>query len=216
MPVIVDIVITAAILLAVYLGARSGLLQSLAGVIVVVASGLGASLAAKVLADPVAAWLQPMLTQKLTAQIQSRGAASASAGDMLSIFGFSGQALSRLVENVTAQVVETGRSVLETVVGSVVHSISYAGVFLVSFLVLLVVLTLLIKPLELATKLPGLRTLNALGGGLLGLIKGVLLVFCAVWILRKLQLLITPQLMEESMFLPFFVNRSPLSLLTGL
>ena len=116
----------------------------------------------------------------------------------------------------TAQVVETGRSVLETVVGSVVHSISYAGVFLVSFVVLLVVLTLLIKPLELATKLPGLRTLNALGGGLLGLIKGVLLVFCAVWILRKLQLLITPQLMEESMFLPFFVNRSPLSLLTGL
>ena len=95
MPVIVDIVIAAAILLAVYLGARSGLLQSLAGVIVVVASGLGASLAAKVLADPVAAWLQPMLTQKLTAQIQSRGAASASAGDMLSIFGFSGQALSR-------------------------------------------------------------------------------------------------------------------------
>ena len=58
--------------------------------------------------------------------------------------------------------------------------------------------------------------LNALGGGLLGLVKGLLLVFFAVWVLRKLQLLITPQLLEESMFLPFFVNNSPLSLLTGL
>ena len=88
--------------------------------------------------------------------------------------------------------------------------------FVSLLLVLLLVLSLLIKPLELATKLPGLRTLNALGGGLLGLIKGLLLVFFAVWVLRKLQLLITPQLMEESMFLPFFVNNSPLSLLTGL
>ena len=216
MPVIADIVIAAAILLAVYLGARSGLLQSLAGLIVVVASAFGASWTAKALADPVAEWLQPLLSAKLAEQIQSHGAASASAGDMLSIFGFSGQALSRLVESVTATVAETGRSLLEAVVGSVVNSVAYAVVFLVSFLLLLLLLMLLIKPLELATKLPGLRTLNALGGGLLGLVKGLLLVFFAVWVLRKLQLIITPQLLEESMFLPFFVNNSPLSLLTGL
>ena len=216
MPVIADIIIATVILLAVYLGGRSGLLQSLAGLIVVIASALGAAWSAKTFAEPVSAWLQPLLTEKFTDQIQSHGAASASAGDMLSIFGFNGHALTRLVESVTAQVAATGKSLLETVVGSVVHSVAYAAVFLVTFLVLLLVLMLLIKPLELATKLPGLRTLNALGGGLLGLIKGILLVFFAVWVLRKLQLLITPQLLEESMFLPFFVNNSPLSLLTGL
>ena len=216
MPVLADIIVAAAILLAVYLGGRSGLLQSLAGLIVVIASSLGAAWSARTFADPVSAWLQPILAEKITGEIQSHGAASASAGDMLSIFGFNGHTLSNLVREVTEQVAATGRSLLETVVGSVVHSVAYAAVFLVTFLVLLLVLTLLIKPLELATKLPGLHALNALGGGLLGLIKGFLLVFFAVWVLRKLQLLITPQLLEESMFLPFFVNNSPLSLLTGL
>ena len=221
MPIaIADIVIAAVIILMVVVGAKSGLLQSLAGVIVLVCSAVGASFAARLLADPLAAKLAPLLSDALEGKLQEGGnaltPAAASAGDMLEKFGFSGETLDKLVEQVMESVRQTGQSVADSVVGTVTHSIAYAAVFMVAFIVLLVVLSLLVKTMELATKLPGLKTVNAVGGGALGLIKGVLLVFFAVWVLRRLQLVITPEMVEHSVILSFFANNSPLSLLTGL
>ena len=214
-----DLIIAAVLVLTVVLGARAGLLKSLAGVIVVVCSAVGASWSARVFSDPLAEKLAPLLSAKLTEKLESGGAPAVqtgSAGEMLEKFGFSGKTLDTLTEQVLQQVRETGRSLTETVVTTVTHSISYAVVFLVSFLVLLVALTLLMKLLQLAAELPGLKTVNSLGGAILGLIKGVLLVFAAVWILRRLQLLITPEMVDSTFLLKFFANHSPLSLLTGL
>ena len=216
MAVIVDVVIVAALLTGIVLGARNGLLQSLAGVIVVVVAFLAAIWLAGRFADPVAQWLQPILEQRLADKIQSKPVSTASAGDMLALFGFSGRTLVDLAKTVTEQALQTGRSLLDEVVGSVIHSIAYAAICVLSFLVLLLVLRLLIKPLELATKLPGLRTLNGVGGAALGFIESLLLVYLAVWALQKLQLIITPQLIEESMFLKLFVNHSLISLITSL
>ena len=216
MAVIADVVIVAALLTGIVLGARNGLLQSLAGVIVTVVAFLGAVWLANRFAEPVAQWLRPILEQRLAEKIQSKPVSTASAGDMLALFGFSGRTLLDLAETVTEQALQTGRSLLNEVVDSVIHSIAYAAICVLSFLVLLLVLRLLIKPLELATKLPGLRTLNGVGGAALGFIEALLLVYLAVWALQKLQLIITPQLIEESMFLKLFVNHSLISLITSL
>ncbi len=216
MAVIADVVIVAALLTGIVLGARNGLLQSLAGVIVTVVAFLGAVWLANRFAEPVAQWLRPILEQRLAEKIQSKPVSTASAGDMLALFGFSGRTLLDLAETVTEQALQTGRSLLNEVVDSVIHSIAYAAICVLSFLVLLLVLRLLIKPLELATKLPGLRTLNGVGGAALGFIEALLLVYLAVWALQKLQLVITPQLIEESMFLKLFVNHSLISLITSL
>lgn len=216
MAVIADVVIVAALLTGIVLGARNGLLQSLAGVIVTVVAFLGAVWLANRFAEPVAQWLRPILEQRLAEKIQSKPVSTASAGDMLALFGFSGRTLLDLAETVTEQALQTGRSLLNEVVDSVIHPIAYAAICVLSFLVLLLVLRLLIKPLELATKLPGLRTLNGVGGAALGFIEALLLVYLAVWALQKLQLVITPQLIEESMFLKLFVNHSLISLITSL
>ena len=220
MSITADVVIAVIIVLAVIIGAKSGLLQSLAGVIVLICSALGASWAARVLADPLAGKLSPMLSEGLAEKLKNAGdsasTATASAEEMLRQFGFSGQALENLAKEAVQRAGETGQALADSVVNTVTHSISYAAVFLVVFIALLVVLALLIKPLELATKLPGLHALNTAGGAALGLVEGVLLVFAAVWVLRKLQLVITPEMVENSTLLKFFANNSPLSLLTGL
>ncbi len=212
-----DLVILAVLVVAVVLGAKAGLLKSLAGVIVVVCSALGASWCARAFSDPLADKLAPLLSARLTEKLEDTGAVrTASAGDMLEKFGFTGRPLENLTEQVLQQVRETGRTLVESVVTTVTHSIAYAAVFLVSFLVLLLALTLLVKALQLAAELPGLKTVNGLGGGILGFLKGALLVFAAVWALRKLQLIVTPEMVENSLLLKFFANNSPLSLLTGL
>ena len=58
---------------------------------------------------------------------------------------------------------ETGESVFSAVTESVSHSIAYGIVYAAAFIAILLVVWLLLKPLDLAGKLPLVRTVNALG-----------------------------------------------------
>ena len=84
------------------------------------------------------------------------------------------------------------------------------------FGLVLVVLRLALSPLHLFTKLPVVHGVNALLGGALGLVKGALLVFLAVWVLQKLQLLVTPELVDKTVLLKFFARNSPIDLIAKL
>ncbi len=70
------------------------------------------------------------------------------------------------------RVKETGESVFSAVTESVSHSIAYGIVYAAAFIAILLVVWLLLKPLDLAGKLPLVRTVNAWGGALLGLVWG--------------------------------------------
>ena len=144
MAVIADVVIAAVLLAGIVLGARRGLLQSLAGVVIVVVAFFCAAWVARRFADPVAQWLQPILEQRLTRKIENQSVSTASAGDMLALFGFTGRSLTELVKTVTDQAIQTGRTLLEEVVGSVIHSIAYTVIYILAFLVLYLVLKLLL------------------------------------------------------------------------
>ena len=58
--------------------------------------------------------------------------------------------------------------------------------------------------------------LALLGGGILGLGVAALLVFVAVWLLQRLQLVITQDMVSQSAILRFFVDHSPMDWITSL
>lgn len=216
MAIFVDIFMAACLLLALVLGVRQGFLQSLARVAIVIVALLGAAW----LADPAAKWLEPMLTEKIQQQMDGQAAAaddpSLAAAGLLETFGFSGDALDKLVESATEKAQEVGQTLLSAVVSTVLRSVAYAVVYLVSFLLLLLLLRLLLAPLHLFTKLPVVHGINAVMGGALGLVKGALLLFFAVWLLRRLQIWITPELISQTYILRFFAEHSPMELITSL
>ena len=220
MAIFVDIFMAACLLLALVLGVRQGFLQSLARVAIVIVALLGAAWLAEHLADPAAKWLEPMLTEKIQQQMDGQGAAaddpSLAAAGLLETFGFSGEALDKLVESATEKAQEVGQTLLSAVVSTVLRSVAYAVVYLVSFLLLLLLLRLLLAPLHLFTKLPVVHGINAVMGGALGLVKGALLLFFAVWLLCRLQLWITPELISQTYILRFFAEHSPMELITSL
>ena len=220
MAIFVDLFMAAILLLALVLGIRQGFLQSLARVAIVIVALLGAAWLAEHLADPAAKWLEPVLTEKLQQQMSGQPAAaddpSLAAAGILETFGFSGDTLDEMVRSVTEKAQEVGQTLLSAVVSTVLRSVAYAVVYLVSFLLLLLLLRLLLTPLHLFTKLPGVHGINALMGGALGLIKGALLLFFAVWLLRRLQLWITPELISQTYILRFFAEHSPMELITSL
>ena len=220
MAIFVDIFMAACLLLALVLGVRQGFLQSLARVAIVIVALLGAAGLAEHLADPAAKWLEPMLTEKIQQQMDGQAAAaddpSLAAAGLLETFGFSGEALDKLVESATEKAQEVGQTLLSAVVSTVLRSVAYAVVYLVSFLLLLLLLRLLLAPLHLFTKLPVVHGINAVMGGALGLVKGALLLFFAVWLLRHLQIWITPELISQTYILRFFAEHSPMELITSL
>lgn len=220
MAIFVDIFMAACLLLALVLGVRQGFLQSLARVAIVIVALLGAAWLAEHLADPAAKWLEPMLTEKIQQQMDGQAAAaddpSLAAAGLLETFGFSGDALDKLVESATGKAQEVGQTLLSAVVSTVLRSVAYAVVYLVSFLLLLLLLRLLLAPLHLFTKLPVVHGINAVMGGALGLVKGALLLFFAVWLLRRLQIWITPELISQTYILRFFAEHSPMELITSL
>ena len=165
--------------------------------------------------EPAARWLEPVLTEKLEQRLTAQGNTS-DAGEMLAAFGFEGDTLSKLVDSAVQKAQQAGETLLSAVVSTALRSAAYAVVYVVSFLLLLVVLRLALSPLHLFTKLPVVHGANALLGGALGLVKGALLVFLAVWVLQKLQLLVTPELVNKTVLLKFFARNSPIDLIAKL
>ncbi|MBE6919056.1 MAG: CvpA family protein [Ruminococcaceae bacterium] len=209
-----DIVIAAVLVLAVIIGAWKGLVKSLAGVVIVVAAFIGASFVANAFAEPVADWLGPVIEENILDKLAAEDTTDAET--MLSAFHFRGESLQQMVDEVMGKVKETGMDLLSAVTDSVAQSVAYAAVYLVAFLALLLVLWLLMKPVHLLVKLPGLRTVNALGGGALGLVWGALLVFFAVWLMQRFDWYITADMVANSTLLHFFATNSPISLITSL
>ena len=214
MAIFVDIFMAAILLLALVLGLRQGFVQSLARVAIVIVALLGAAWLAQQLAEPAAKWLEPVLTEKIQQKLSGQTVAvddpSLAAAGLLETFGFSGDVLDELVQSVTDKAQEMGQTLLNAVVSTVLHSVAYAVVYLLSFLLLLLV------PLHLFTKLPVVHGVNAILGGALGLVKGALLLFFAVWLLRRFQILVTPELIGQTYILRFFAEHSPMELITSL
>ena len=168
MALIADLLIAAALLAAVVIGARRGLLRSLTGLVVVVLAFVLASWAADRLADPVAQKLSPLVERRIEQKLTQQE--SASVESVLADFGFIGERLQELTQQVVRAAQESGASLLAALSQSVAHSVAYTLVYVVSFVLLLLVLGLLSKPLQLVTKLPVIHGANAVGGGALGLL----------------------------------------------
>ena len=215
MSVFADILVLAALIAAAWLGARRGLLKSLAGLLIVVVALLGASWAADHLTEPVAQWIEPRVTQRVEQKIEESHAADA--GQMLQALSFRGDSLQKLLDTVSQRVQETGESLIRAVSLSVARSVASTAVYVVSFLVLLALLWLLMKPLNaLVTRLPLISTVNGLGGAALGLVCGGLTLFVAVWAMQRFGWLLTPELIDSTTLLKFFATQTPLGLLAAL
>ena len=209
--IFVDLILLALLLIGLVLGWRQGLVQALTRIIVVVAALLLASWIAGKLAEPAARWLEPILSEKLEQRLTAQGNTD-DAGEMLAAFGFEGDTLSELVDNAVEKAQQAGETLLSAVVSTALKSAAYAVVYVVSFLLLLLLLRLVLTPLHLFTKLPVVHGVNALLGGVLGLVKCALLLFLAVWV----QLLVTPELVNKTVLLKFFAQNSPIDLIAKL
>ena len=231
-PVIIDIVVAAVLLgFAVY-GGKRGLFRALSGLLAVVVALVGAGIIAATFTTPVTKVVTPLIAGHIEEKVENAMAVqSAGSGvqmpeadtedpsaiqDLLAILGLDDEVRSRLAEEVEEKVRDTGASIAAAVVESMARSFIYGTLYILSFAVLLLLMKVLIGAMDLVLKLPLLRGINTLGGAAVGLVEGALLLFLAVWVLRRLGVSFESEALAEAHILRIFTANTPLGVLSHL
>ena len=226
--IIYDVIIAAVLLFFVWLGYRKGLVLTLCSLLAVFVALIGASFLSDALAEPAAKAIEPAVTQSIHDTVTSYhqrapevGATSQDEADWLAQLpieelleplkeskafrGFA-EAFEKAVDDKAAEIVTHAAQELAHFVAV---QIARTVIFALAFFAILIAWFFLSRALDLVAKLPVLSTVNAWGGGAAGLVKGALVVFIAVWLLRDS--LIPPEAIGETFLLKFFCTVNPLS-----
>lgn len=223
-PVIMDIAAAAVLLLFLVLGARAGLIRSLAGLVIVVVALVGAGMIAATFADPAAKLAAPMIEKAMTQKVEEAITAETGMldtervdpeiGEVLSMLSLDEEVKEGITNRAEQTIRDTGASVISAVVEGLCRSVIYGLLYIFAFLGLWLLLHVLAKAMDLLARLPGLSSLNALGGAALGLVKGALVLFLAIWAARRLGISFETEEVAQTYILQFFAAHTPLSMLS--
>lgn len=227
--IIYDVIIAAVLLFFLWRGYSKGFVLTLCSLLAVFVALIGASILSNALAEPVAKAIEPAVTSSIHDTVTSYyqrtpevGATSQDEADWLAqlpidqlleplkeskaLQGFA-DAFQKAVDDKASELVTHAAQELAHFVAV---QIAQMVIFAVAFLAILIGWWFLSHALDLVAKLPVLSTVNAWGGGAMGLVKGALIVFIAVWLLRDSY--IPPAAIEGSYLLKLFASVNPLSI----
>ena len=222
--VIIDIVIVLVLAGFTVYGAKRGLFQSLAGLVIGVVALFGAAIVAGTFAKPIARAAAPVVEKHFEVQLKNfleqhleeidlSGGWNGEApelkdGFLANMWDRGGELMGETAENAAA--------LAATATERLIESFVYGILFVLAFILLLILLRVLCAAMGLLTKLPGVHGLNALGGAAFGLTEGILVVFLAVYMLRNLGVSLDTAALQEAHILRIFRDNTPLSMLLSL
>jgi uncharacterized membrane protein required for colicin V production len=227
-----DAIVVIILMVAVCYGAKRGLLESLAGLLIVFMAVAGAGIAAGTFAGPVTEAVTPLIEERVAEKV--REAVEEQAGSVewdlfetddadtglmdeaLNLLGLDEEVRKSLAERAESTVKDTGTTLAVALVKSLVHTVIHGILFVLAFALLLLLLKVLTGAMGLVLQLPGLRLLNTLGGAFFGLVEGALLLFLAVWVSRRLGVSFETPPLSEAHILEVFTTNTPLGLLSFL
>ena len=211
---VLDLLIVAVIALFALLGWRKGLVLTLCGVLVVFVAYFGAAYVSDTFSDSIAALIQPSIQNRLDLVVeqaispddepthtpllptpdtedQEEDPDAASLEQVMAALRRS-SFLTGLYESVAQAISDGAVKVITTASAAISYylacQISRAGLFFLTFFLIVVVWSLLSRALDLACRLPVLRSFNEIGGLLLGLVKGVCILLAVVGLVTLLGL----------------------------
>lgn len=225
--IIYDLTIVLVLLFFLWRGYAKGFVLTLCSLLAVFVALIGASVLSNALAEPAAKAIEPVVTSHIhdtvTSYYQRSSAENTSAeeNDWLAQLPFE-ELLEPLRESrffqgyaetfqqaVDDGVAEIAAHAVQALAHFVAVQIARMVLFAIAFAAVLIAWHFLSRALDLVARLPVLSTVNHWGGGAIGLAKGALVVFIAVWLFRDSY--IPPAAAEGTVLLKFFCTSSPLS-----
>lgn len=230
-PILLDILLIVVLILFAVLGSRKGFILTLCSLVAVVVALVGANLVADMLAPKVADAIQPKLEQVIvehlnealqhTAFVGVSGDVAATSEEVplsgvLEVLreselyqGFIGSVEKALREGAATSAASAAARVAALLAKQVARSV----IFIIAFFVILIAWGILSHVLDLVSKLPVIDGLNHTLGGVIGLVKGLVICYILVWLLYSVTGYVTVSVMNDSYIFRFFALHSPLELL---
>jgi len=225
--IVYDLIILAVLAFFLWRGYVKGFVLTLCGLLAVFVALVGASVLSNALAEPVAKAIEPVVTSSIhdtvTSYYQRSPAENTSAeeADWLAQLpldelmeplkesrffqGFADAFQKAVDSGVDQAITHAAQAMAHFVAVQVARTV----LFVIAFAAVLVAWSVLSRALDLVARLPVLSTVNRWGGGAVGLCKGALIVFIAVWLFRDSY--IPAGAAEETYLLKFFSTFRPLS-----
>ena len=183
----VDWMILLVIVIYVIAGFRKGFIATIASALGTLAALIVALFAASTLKEPVGAMFAPFLTGSVNRHVPQLQEYSGSVNDLWnSISGYLQVILND--HGISPETLESSEdpagTLLDAITRSVGESMAYIVIFFIVFIVLRIAIHLVVGMLDLIASLPVIHSFNALLGGLVGLITGVLLCTIVLWAIK--------------------------------
>lgn len=224
-PIIIDLILAAVLVLFIWLGTRKGFILTLCSLLAVIVALVGANLISDALAPKVAESIQPRLEQSIQESLEEK-ALEVSAEDGLGV----AEVLAALREKGglyewAADGLEGALTTTPGLSESIAHQAAVAAsalaeqlargiIFSVAFLLVLVAWFFISHALDLVSKLPVIDSLNHTLGGVIGAVKGLIIIYIAAWVLCGLTGVISMETAEGTYLLSFLLSHSPVDLLS--
>ncbi len=212
---IIDLVLLGILIICVWSGYKKGIIMGVGGILCIIVAIYGANLLANSFSYDVVPALKPFAngyTETLiggsdSAVMKRMGwdGSTYSAEDLVEMYpdrrlefcstcyqvlGIDESTADIMAERAVTYKRESGSSMRAAVGQILCETVSYAGCFIIAFLLIVIILTVIGNLPNLSYKLPRLDLVNDIVGALLGLVTG--LMFCAVlvWALKFMGMLI--------------------------
>lgn len=129
--------------------------------------------------------------------------------------GISESAARHIAGKVGAKIDTVGQRMSADLTGMLCSALAYIAVFAVAFILIAIIFAVIGNIINLAFSIPGLESVDRIIGLVLGILKGLLLVFTLAFIIRYLGLL-APETIGKTTVLKYILNMNPLSDIIGI
>ena len=212
---IIDLVLLGILIICVWSGYKKGIIMGVGGILCIIVAVYGANLLANSFSYDVVPALKPfangytetMMNGSDSTVMKRMGweGSTYRVEDLVEMYpnrklefcstcyqalGFDENLSDRMAEKAVTYARESGSGIRAAVGQILCETVSYAACFLVAFLLILIILTVIGNLPNLSYKLPRFDILNDILGAVLGLVTGLMLCAVLVWALRFLGKLI--------------------------
>ncbi len=219
-PIIVDIVAVFILIFSALRGKKRGIIKTLAGIIVVFLAfsfaGHVANITTPYLAEK---YVSPRITATILPESETVvEAKDTNPGEIADIFlklGIPEDFVTDALDDFSDSLSRDVKAMTTKLSQSIAYKITYAVSFVVYFIILLLLLSLIFKLVNVIARIPGINFVNKTLGFLFGLIFGYLLIIALSYIMLKLKIFITDDIIAKTYVLSFITNFNPLAFIVG-
>lgn len=214
-PLLYDAIIVVVLVWCALRGAHRGFILTVSGLVVLLCAIWGANMVSTTCAPMVSQWVAPKLEAVIETQMAEQEDTEVSIQALLEgtqLEGLLPYVDSDILEQVGDNAQDLATEVVTTVAQSLANGAARIVLWLLTFVALMIVLTLLVHGLDLVAKLPLLSTLNSLGGLVAGLVKGAIMLYIALLVCGWLGYLPTADVASQTHLYSRLLGYNPVAI----